>query len=86
LLFIGGFEFGFVSTLSLVTEAAPGARGRAIGIGNAVGTLARSGSVVLTGLLYERVGVGGSLALATVWGVLAFGLIAAGARLGASTR
>lgn len=87
LAFIAGFEFGFVSTLSLVTEAAPGARGRAIGIGNAVGTLARSGSVVLTGVLYERVGFGGSLSLAAVWGVLAFGLVAAiDVRAVASTR
>ena len=42
IVFLMGFEFAFVTSLSLVTEAAPLARGRAIGAGNALGTLARS--------------------------------------------
>lgn len=61
LLFLCGFEYGFVSSLTLVSEAAPLARGRAIGLSNAFGTLARSGSVVLSGQLYEAFGIGGSL-------------------------
>ena len=41
LTFLSGFELAFVSSLTLLTEAAPEARGKAIGIGNAVGTIAR---------------------------------------------
>jgi len=53
-----------------LTEAAPEARGRTIGLSNAFGTLTRAGSVVLTGQLYEAYGMGGSL----VWIVTAAGL------------
>ena len=63
-IFLGGFEFAFVSVLTLVTEAAPLARGRAIGISNACGTVARSGAVIASGQLYEAFGMTGSLALA----------------------
>ena len=44
-IFLTGFEYGFVSSLTMVTEAAPEARGRAIGLSNMIGTLARSGAV-----------------------------------------
>ena len=64
LVFLTGFEYGFVSSLTLVTEAAPDARGRAIGISNALGTLARAGAVVGSGQLYEAFGMTGSLTLA----------------------
>lgn len=64
LVFLGGFEFAFVSVLTLVTEAAPLARGRAIGISNACGTVARAGAVIASGQLYEAFGMSGSLALA----------------------
>jgi DHA1 family inner membrane transport protein len=64
LLFLCGFEFGFVSTLTLVTEAAPAARGRAIGVSNALGTVARASAVVASGQLYERFGMTGSLTMA----------------------
>ena len=70
LVFLAGFEYAFVSSLTLVTEAAPEARGRTIGLSNAFGTLTRAGSVVLTGQLYEAYGMGGSL----VWIVTAAGL------------
>jgi MFS transporter, DHA1 family, inner membrane transport protein len=63
-LFLGGFEFAFVSSLSLVTEAAPQARGKAVGMGNAVATITRSAGAVASGLLYDRFGMGGSVALA----------------------
>ena len=65
LVFLCGFEYGFVSSLTLVSEAAPFARGRAIGISNAFGTLARSSSVVVSGQLYEAFGIEGSLAWVT---------------------
>ena len=76
LLFLCGFEYGFVSSLTLVTEAAPHARGRAIGVSNAFGTLARSGSVVLTGQLYEAFGIGGSLTWVTVAALVALAMTA----------
>lgn len=64
LVFLAGFEYAFVSSLTLVTEAAPSARGRAIGVSNAFGTLARAGAVVTSGQLYEAFGMTGSLTLA----------------------
>lgn len=68
LVFLCGFEFAFVSSLTLVTEAAPESRGRAIGISNAMATIARSSAVVASGQFFEAFGMGGSLALAaTAW-------------------
>ena len=64
LVFFAGFEFGFVSSLTLVTEAAPKARGRAIGISNACGTVSRAGAVVASGQLYEAFGMTGTIVLA----------------------
>jgi len=49
-----------------VTEAAPLARGRAIGISNACGTVARATAVVASGQLYEAFGMTGSITLASV--------------------
>jgi predicted MFS family arabinose efflux permease len=63
LVFFAGFEFAFVSSLTLVTEAAPLARGRAIGISNACGTVARASAVFTSGQLYEAFGIAGSVAL-----------------------
>ena len=79
IVFLTGFEFAFVTSLSLVTEAAPLARGRAIGVGNALGTIARSAAVLATGLLYDGVGVGGSFALSAAAAAIAAGLIVASA-------
>lgn len=64
LVFLTGFEFAFVSSLTLVTEAAPLARGRAIGLSSAFGTVARAGAVFASGQLYEAAGMTGSLCLA----------------------
>ncbi len=71
LVFLTGFEYAFVSSLTLVTEAAPGARGRAIGVSNALGTLARAGAVVGSGQLYEAFGMTGSLTMASCVAALA---------------
>lgn len=68
LVFLTGFEFAFVSSLTLVTEAAPTARGRAIGISNAMGTVARATAVFLSGQLYEAFGISGSLSMAAAAG------------------
>jgi predicted MFS family arabinose efflux permease len=68
LVFLTGFEFAFVSSLTLVTEAAPLARGRAIGLSNAMGTIARACAVVMSGQLYEAFGMSGSLTLVAAAG------------------
>ena len=81
IVLLTGFEYAFVSSLSLVTEAAPQARGRTIGIGNALGTVARAGAVFGTGLLYDSIGIGGSLALSLAAAVLG-ALLITGARGG----
>ncbi|CAN5608542.1 MFS transporter [soil metagenome] len=74
-IFLTGFEYAFVTSLSLVSEAAPDARGRALGIGNSLGTLARSGSIFLSGQLYETVGIGGPLVMSAVAAVAAFTMV-----------
>jgi len=66
LLLIMGFEFGFVSSLSLMTEAAPEARGRAIAAGNAIGTIARALALASSGQLFEWFGVSGPLVFSTI--------------------
>ena len=63
-VFIAGFEYGFVSSLSMMSEAAPLARGRALAIGNAISTVTRSIAVVVSGQLYDRIGMEASLLLA----------------------
>jgi len=65
-VFLGGFEYGFVSSLSMMSEAAPLARGRALAIGNAISTVARSVAVVISGQLYDNVGMGASITLAAL--------------------
>jgi MFS transporter, DHA1 family, inner membrane transport protein len=75
-LFLCGFEYAFVTSLSLMSEAAPLARGKALGIGNSIGTVARAGAVFASGQLYERVGISGSLALSAVAGAAALALLA----------
>jgi len=63
LVLLIGFEYGFVTSLSLVSEAMPDARGTTLAIGNAVGTLTRGTGTILTGVLYSAYGIGGSAAL-----------------------
>ena len=62
-MFLLGFEYGFVTSLSLTSEAMPEARGATLAIGNAVGTLARGGGTILSGVLYGAFGIGGTAAL-----------------------
>lgn len=84
LVFLTGFEYGFVSSLTLVTEAAPLARGRAIGISNACGTVARATAVVASGQLYESFGVNGSITLGAIAAATAMALTVLSARSGQS--
>ncbi len=73
---MGGFEYAYVSSLTLVTEAAPEARGKAIGVSNAFGTVARSAAVIATGLLYDAFGFSASLLLTMSAIVLAVATLA----------
>ena len=63
LVFLLGFEYGFVTSLSLTSEAMPDARGATLAIGNAVGTLARGAGTILSGVLYGAFGIGGTIGL-----------------------
>lgn len=63
LVLLFGFEYGFVSSLSLVSEAMPEARGTTLAVGNAVGTLTRGTGTILSGVLYGAYGIVGSAAL-----------------------
>lgn len=70
-VFLAGFEFAIVTSLSLMSEAAPLARGRALGVGNALGTVCRAGAVFASGQLYERVGMQAALALSATTACIA---------------
>ena len=63
LLFLFGFEYGFVSSLSLVSEAAPHARGRTLAISSGIGTVARGSATIASGLLFGAHGIAGTVAL-----------------------
>jgi predicted MFS family arabinose efflux permease len=52
-----------VTALSLTSEAMPEARGATLAISSAVGTLARGGGTILSGVLYGAFGIGGTIAL-----------------------
>lgn len=66
LVFLLGFEFAFVTSLSLVTEAMPDARGTTIALSNGIGTVARGGGAMLSGWLYSIHGVAGTGVLSAV--------------------
>lgn len=76
-IFLAGFEFSFVSSLSLVSEAAPAARGRALGVANGVGTAGRAVAVTASGQLFDAVGIIGSLGLAAALGIAAAAILPA---------
>ncbi|WP_420453657.1 MFS transporter [Ilumatobacter sp.] len=63
LTFVGGFEFAFVTSLSLVTEATPRTRGTTIALASAVGTLARGCGTIASGVLFGIHGVRGPVVL-----------------------
>ena len=83
LLFLLGFEFAFVSSLSLVSEAMPDARGATIAISNGVGTVARAAGAILSGWLYGRYGIGGTAWLSAAAAVTAVVALLISRRLGA---
>jgi MFS transporter, DHA1 family, inner membrane transport protein len=63
LVFLLGFEFAFVTSLSLVSEAMPDARGTTLALSNAVGTVARAVGAIASGWLFGRHGIGGTAVL-----------------------
>lgn len=79
-VFLGGFELAFVTSLSLVSEAAPSARGRALGIGNGLGTIARSTGMLVSGQLFERHGISGPILLSAAVTTVAALLVITGRR------
>lgn len=81
LLFLLGFEFAFVSSLSLVSEAMPDARGATIAISNGVGTVARAAGAIMSGWLYGRSGIGGTAWLSSAAAMTAVVALLAGRRL-----
>ena len=74
LIFFLGFEYSIVTSFSLVSEAMPEARGRTLGIGNAISTVFRGLGVALSGVLYSTFEIDGSIALsaAAALGALTF--------------
>lgn len=63
LIFLLGFEYGFVTSLSLTSEAMPEARGTTLALSNAIGTVARGAGAILSGWLYGLHGIAGTGAL-----------------------
>jgi predicted MFS family arabinose efflux permease len=63
LIFLLGFEYGFVTSLSLTSEAMPEARGTTLALSNAIGTVARGAGAILSGWLYGLHGIAGVASL-----------------------
>lgn len=82
LVFFLGFEYSIVTSFSLVSEAMPHARGRALGVGNATSTVFRGAGVAVSGILYEQFEIAGSIALSAVAAIatLTFLALVAGRR------
>jgi predicted MFS family arabinose efflux permease len=68
-LFFLGFEFSIVTSFTIVSEAVPTARGRALAANTAVGTTLRGIGVALSGTLYETFGISGPVAISAAGAV-----------------
>lgn len=71
LTFLCGFEFAFVTSLSLVTEAMPASRGTTIALANGVGTVARGSGTIASGFLFTRWGIEGTLTMSAAAATIA---------------
>lgn len=71
LTFLLGFEYAFVTSLSLVSEAMPDARGTTLAVSNAVGTVARAAGAVGSGWLYSAHGISGTATMSALCAVAA---------------
>ena len=76
-VFFLGFEYSIVTGFSLLSEAMPASRGRAIGVGSAVATAARGVGVAAAGFLYEQWGIDGPLVVSTAAAISALLLLRA---------
>ena len=74
-LFFIGFEYAIVTSFSIVSESMPNARGRAIAMNSAVGTVARGGGAVAAGLLYEPFGIQGPAVLSGAAAIVCLALL-----------
>jgi len=79
-LFFLGFEFAIVTSFSIVSEAMPAARGRALATNNAVSTVARGCGIVASGVLYEQFGINGPAAISITTAVIGLMLLSIGLR------
>lgn len=86
LVFLGGFEFAFVTSLSLVSEATPDSRGVTIALSNGVGTVARGSGTIASGWLFTRWGIQGTLGLSLAAVCVAVGCFVVSRRAPAATR
>lgn len=77
LCFFVGFEFAIVTSFGIVSEAMPHGRGRALAVGNAVGTVTRGASTIATGRLYDQFGINGPITLSVLAAVVAISLLTA---------
>lgn len=80
LVFFLGFEYSIVTSFSLVSEAMPEARGRVLGVGNAISTVSRGVGVAAAGLLYENFEIAGPITLSAASATLSLVLLASVAR------
>ena len=78
--FFLGFEFSIVTSFSVVSEAMPHARGRALAANNAIGTASRGTGIVMSGLLYESYGIRGPIAISLSAAAVALALLTLGIR------
>lgn len=74
-IFFLGFEYSIVTSFSLVSEAMPTARGRALAVGNGLSTVARGTGVAASGFLYESFDINGSVALSMIGAATTFVLL-----------
>lgn len=79
-IFFVSFEYSIVTSFSLVSEAMPNARGRTLGLSNAVSTVARGAGVISAGLLYEHYEIKGPALLSGVAAAIALVLLGVAAR------
>ncbi|HSL74832.1 MAG TPA: MFS transporter [Ilumatobacteraceae bacterium] len=81
LVFLLGFEFAFVTSLSLVSESMPDARGTTLAISNAVATIARASGAVASGWLFAAHGIAGTATLSGLCAAVAIGSLVLSRRL-----
>lgn len=75
LVFFLGFEFSIVTSFSIVSEAMPQARGRALAANSALGTAARGIGIVMSGLLYQAYGIKGPVTISVTAAAVGLALL-----------